>query len=101
MRLITRQEIAIEFRMPLASVALRMAEIGVEPYQPHQKGRGHHLLYDAEEIIYALQNEREAKIAKRKKRKPTTFKKQRPEESLFSMGWGQAKALLTPSAPPQ
>lgn len=101
MRLVTRQEIAAEFRMPLAYVALRMAELGVVPYPPSQKGRGYHLLYDAEEIVFALQKEREVRIAKREKRQPKAFKMPRQEENFFAMGWRQAKAILTPSSMPQ
>lgn len=61
MRLLTRQEISKEFRMPLASVVSRMADLGVCPFAPPKNGRGHHVLYDANEIIMALKNERERK----------------------------------------
>lgn len=96
MRLITRQEIAKEFRMPLSSVDSRMTSLGVLPYAPPQRGRGHHVLYDAEEINIALQNERETIHARQKKRPPRIKKK--PSVNIYEMSWAQAKEYLTPSS---
>ena len=94
MRLITREEVAAEFRMPLASVVSRMAELRVEPYPPVKKGRGHHFLYDADEIAIALQNERETRVARKQKRQPR-IRPSRPGESIYTMGWSKAKLILT------
>ena len=100
MRLLTRQEISTEFRIPLDGVDSRMSELGVEAYAPVKKGRGYHVLYDADEIILALRNEREVKIAKKQKRVPRLRHKNGIPD-IFSMPWSQAEKLLTASSPRQ
>lgn len=93
MRLITRQEIHEEFRFPIGTIDERMKELGVLPYPPSRRGRGHHLLYDAEEIVVALRNEREVKQAKKQKRVPRLHKKN--EGNIYEMGWKKASQILT------
>lgn len=99
MRLLTRHEIAAEYRMPLSSVVSRMAELDVVPFAPAKRGRGHHVLYDAEEIDIALKNEREIKQAKKGKQKPKVRRK--PVQNIYEMGWARAKEHLTQSTPTQ
>jgi len=95
MRRITREEVATEFRIPLASVVSRMAELGVNPYLPQKRGRGHCHLYDANEIITALQDERERLIAKREKRPPRIRRASKSVFSLSRLPWKEAEKILT------
>ncbi|MDL2315455.1 hypothetical protein LJC59_00030 [Desulfovibrio sp. OttesenSCG-928-A18] len=81
--------------MPLASVSSRMAELGVHPFSPAKTGRGHHVLYDADEISLALKNEREMQLAKRQKRQPRIRRKLLASDNIYNMPWSKAKALLT------
>lgn len=101
MRLLTRQEIADEFRLPESGVDARMSELGVAPYPPAKRGRGYRMLYDAEEITVALKNERERKLAKKEKRRANTRTYAKPERSIFEMSWREAEAILTASGNPQ
>ncbi len=93
MRLVTRQEIHAEFRVPVGTVDARMKELGVVPYPPSRRGRGHHLLYDAEEIVVAMRNEREMKQAIKQKRAPRFHKK--IDGNIYEMGWKRARQVLT------
>lgn len=98
MRLRTRQEIAEEFRIPPRGVDARMVALGCVPTRHAAKGRGYHVLYDADEVVRALENERETALAKIQKRRP----KVRPApDDFYSMGWSKAKLLLTGGLPSQ
>lgn len=82
LRLLTRKEIHEECRMPLSSVDSRMAELGVSPFAPPKTGRGHSLLYDANEIDVALKNEREKQQARKEKRKPRILRQPQKHEDI-------------------
>ena len=92
MRLITRHEVSAEFRIPVSSVDERMGELKVIPYLPSKKGRGYHVLYDAEEIIEALKNERDRKQAIREKRRPRICRRTTPD--IFNLTWKEAQRVL-------
>jgi len=71
-----------------------MAELGVKPYPPSKRGRGHSWLYDATEIIHALKDERERQLAQKEKR-PHIIRRAPHQPSLADLPWREAKKILT------
>ena len=100
MRLLTRQEIHKEFRIPLGSIDGRMEELGVPPYLPARHGRGYHLLYDADEIAVALREDREQRQNKRLQPLSRRSRKQ-DSDNIYKMGWSKAKTILNIDTPRQ
>ena len=98
MRLRTRDEIAEEFRLPKSGVDSRMAELGCLPTRHKPRGRGYSVLYDADEVVRALENEREKAAAKKQKRAPII---KQPLDDFWTGGWSKAKRLLTETSPVQ
>lgn len=101
LRLRTRAQVSEEYQMPLRSVDSRMVELGVKPFNPPTKGRGHRVLYDTNEIDIALQNERERQLAKKEKRSASIRRQPPKGANIFEMSWSQAKEFLTPQSPTQ
>ena len=99
MRLLTRQEVHKEFRIPLGSIDGRMKELGVPPYLPARHGRGYHLLYDADEIAVALREDRERRQNKRLQ--PLSRRSMKQESDIYKMGWSKARTILRIDAPRQ
>lgn len=87
--------------MPLSSLDSRMAELGVLPFMPPSRGRGHSIKYDANEIDTALKNEREMLHARKEKRKARILRPPSREDNIYNMSWREAEQRLTPSTPTQ
>lgn len=94
MRLLTREGVRDEFHIPLAAIDERLKILGVSPFIPPRRGRGHCMLYDADEIVAALRAERERQSGKPKKQLISNQRKDGGPMKVFSGGWKAARQLL-------